>query len=203
MEQIFIQNLIFIISTNPRLTLTFILATFYPHINFIEDQNRIYLFNGSICIAKNNEGNRMNAHEVFCSTLLQEYFIQHFPFIRPYYNMTHGIILKPSFSPFNKDENSNALNLYYYYGSSLMQKGFSLNPMQNKVGILNGKLVLTSYLDFIPYPTSLPLTCIHGNYMFGGLEPYSACGCDIRLNSNANLLELYHFENLKKYTGGF
>lgn len=200
MEQIFIQNLIFIISTNPGLTLTSILANFYPHINFTEDQNRIYLFNDSICIAKNNEGNRMNAHEVFCSTLLQEYFIQHFPFIRPYYNMTHGIILKPSFSPFNKDENSYTLNLYFYYGSSLIQKGFSLNPAQNKIGILNGKLVLTSYLNFIPL---LPLTCIHGNHMFGGLEPCCPCGCDVTSHSNAKLLALYHFENLKKYTGGF
>lgn len=202
MDQI-ITMLLFIITANPRMPLTSILSTFCSQLIFTEDENRVYLFDGTICIAKNMEGNRMNAHEVFCSTTLQEYFIQHFPFAVPYYNMTHGIIIKPSFIPFNKDENSYTLTTYFHYGSSLVHKGFSLNPLQNKIGIFNGKLVLTSYLNFIPYPTQFPLMCNHGNHMLGGLEPYSPCGCDVTSNSNAKILELYHFENLKKYTGGF
>lgn len=202
----FIQMLIFLITTNMRTTtttITSILSTFYPQLIFTEDENRIYLFEGRICIAKDNKGNRMNAHEVFCSTILQEYFILHFPFAIPYYNMTHGIIVKPLFIPFNKDENAYTLNAYFHYGSSLVHKGFSINPMLNKVGTLNGKLVLTNYSNFIPYPTPLPLTCNHGNYMFGGLEPCSPCGCNVASSQNIKALEFYHFENLKKYTGGF
>lgn len=201
-EQI-IQQIIIIIMGNPHEQIINLLVKFFPFLDYIDDVNRIYLANKTICIAKNREGNKINAHEFFCSLTLQEYFIQHYFFSTFYFNMSYGIIRKPFFIPFNKDENSQNLNFYQIYGSFLMQKGFSLNPDQNKIGILNGKLVLSDYSNFIPYIAEIQLKCMCGLNLYGGLEPFCPRGCDINLTSNIKLVEFYYLQNLKNRTGGF
>lgn len=195
-----IQQLCDLIIRCPTMDIPSIVSTFFPHHHYVEDEDRIYLINNSICIAKNRRGNTLNAHEWYCSTIIQEYVINVFPFNKPYFNMTHGIILKPSFYDFNKDSNSHNLMLYQSYASSLSYIGFSIIPKQNSIGIFNGKLVLTDYSNFIPY--FFPLICECGCTMFGGLEPCCP-NCSSTVSPNFKILNFYHFEHLKKYTGGF
>ena len=200
----FIQQLSQLISIYPNMEISSILSTFFSQYHYVEDTNRIFLFNNQICIAKNRQGNALNAHEWYCSTITQDYAIHFFPFNKPYFNMTHGIILKPFFLSFDKDLTSYNLMLYQSYSLSLSPLGFSLTPKQNPIGMFNGKLVLTDYSNFIPYfiPYSFPLICRCGYPMSGGLEPCcSNCGSTISFNSE--ILNSYHFEHLKKYTGGF
>lgn len=189
-----------LITRNPHLSISEVLNSFYPFVPFTQDENRFYIYNGQISIAKNRYGNILNAHEWYSSTITQEYVIHFFPFNRPYYNMTHGIILKPFFHSFDKDLTSYNLILYQTYAFSLSFLGFSLTPKQNPVGMFNGKLVLTDYSNFIPYP--FPLICGCGYAMFGGLEPCCS-NCGSTIISDSKILKFYHFEHLKKYTGGF
>lgn len=201
-----VMMLIQLIEKNPNVPIAQVISHFYPVIDFVEDEDRIYLANKTICIAKTKEGNLINLHEWYCSTLLSEYIIQFYPCRRPFLNFNYGVIIKPTFQKFDRT----AANSSYYIqilAANYLGKGVVNKLKDNQIGILNGRLVLTDYSNFIPFIFwNFPLTCSCGHLILGSLEPFCLqCGIiDLNKDSTLNIIDFSNKDFLQKhYLGGF
>lgn len=202
----FIFNLIFLFQ-NFELALSTLLSEYYPQLSYTEDENRIYInyYYHSIWIAKNRQGNFLNALEWRIGCILQEYPIEIYGFKRRYFNQNFGILIKPNFQDF--DKNASTFNYYHYsiYNRNIMSHVFSLSTKDSdyNLGIFNNRIVSKSYSHLIPIVT--PLICSRcGNSMYGGLEPFCPkCGIiNLTDYSNANFLKFYLEKNLELQIGG-
>gem|GEM_PF-1848879 len=185
-----------------------ILSQYYPQLSYTEDENRIYInyySYWSIWIAKNRQGNFLNALEFQIGCILQEYPIQIWGFRRPYFNQNFGILVKPIFQNF--DKNIEPFNYYQYsiYNRNIMPYVFSLSTedSENNLGVFNNKIVTKNYSHL--RPLLFPLSCNNcGNFMYGGLEPFCPkCGTiNLTHSSNANFLKFYFEKSLEIQIGG-
>lgn len=202
-----ITSLIFLFQ-NCGLSFSNILSQYYPQLSYTEDENRIYInyySYSSIWVAKNRQGNFLNALEFQIGCILQEYPIQIWGFRRPYFNQNFGILVKPIFQNF--DKNIEPFNYYQYsiYNRNIMPYVFSLSTedSENNLGVFNNKIVTKNYSHL--RPLLFPLSCNNcGNFMYGGLEPFCPkCGTiNLTHSSNANFLKFYFEKSLEIQIGG-